>query len=255
MRRQEEKGSKGVKTETIEEHKESLEEQILNEYLRKIKKIVLRNPNNLRNKLRLLRNCGYDISKLDGETPEPFPPIDSDEGEEEEEKKGREVEYKEKEKQRQEREKGEKIYGETKNEEELLIIQVEEETKDEEKKKNKEEKRIEKKKKGIIPITINGEVKDTYSTDSESSDEDDNEMDLSKPPLAVIDLMRKVVGRDITDKCEQGYRIEKKDLFEITEELQAYLKENLSLVEEMIKKYVSEEVKKFLYYKIQENTI
>ncbi|KAH0555414.1 hypothetical protein KQX54_018713 [Cotesia glomerata] len=104
-------------------------------------------------------------------------------------------------------------------------------------------------------VRINGKLLYTYdSEDTDSLYESESELDLSETPCVVIDIIRKLTGKNVSDKYEEGYIIQKEDLREIIMPLQNYMKENAVLIGEMIK-YVSEEVKEIINNKLKEGII
>ncbi|KAH0557555.1 hypothetical protein KQX54_008107 [Cotesia glomerata] len=82
-----------------------------------------------------------------------------------------------------------------------------------------------------------------------------NDEKFSESPICLGDVVRKLVKKEEMDKWEkdQGYIIKMNDLIVITDELEGYLKENVSLVEAMMK-YVTTDVQNFLYELLKQNS-
>ncbi|XP_044575106.1 suppressor of Mek1-like [Cotesia glomerata] len=232
----------------------TLEEEIIENYLDTLRKNLNSSVDTLKEKLKLLKECGKKIAELDGKDLD-FINIDSedddgkkseqseDEKEEEEMSDSNEQTTEiDKESDQNNKRKGEKRKlnqnKERVTENKKNKGEGNEKTVEEKKREEKDEGQTESGEKEIGKAKIEEKKEDEKDEGQTESGETEIHKESGGSNLSDMEnmvtlknMLENLVGQEITARCETGYIVSKEDLREINEGLLEFLRENATIVE------------------------
>ncbi|CAG5075202.1 Protein of unknown function, partial [Cotesia congregata] len=256
----------------------TLEEEIIENYLDTLRKNLNSSMDTLKEKLKLLKECGKKIAELDGDGKDlHFINIDSedDDGKKSEESEDEKEEEEmsdsneqmteiDKENDQNHKRKGEK----RKLNQNKERVKENKKNKGEGNEKEEEEKKREDKDEGQTESGEKEIFKEMEGKKGEEKDEGQTELgeteiykesggsNLSdmENMVTLKNMLENLVGQEITARCEAGYIVSKEDLREMNEGLLEFLRENATIVEGL-ENMVEPEVLKHLNFLIHNGAI